>query len=538
MNYSILAEQVNPLSFLHNNGIRNENGEPIELHDHRFLIRPYADMTREQVVMKSSQCGWSVMSINKSLWLANFKKANVIYTLPSKSVVKDFVMPKVDPIIMQNPVYKAMVGSTDSVAIKKIGDRFVYFRGSWEESAAISISAEVLINDEVDRSNPKVLRTYQTRLDDALRKRPDLGYVWQFSNPSIPGNGVDEKWQLSDQKHWFVKCPHCNYNWYLKFPDNIDLKRGVYICAHCHKDLPDESRRTGEWVNKRESDISGYWVNQLMTPWIPASKIIADSKGDKQVFHNFTLGLPYVSADTSVTRETITKCLAPGVNPMTAVCIGVDNGVVKTVTIGNVFGIFRTYETENWEDIENDIKRYNAVAVVIDANPYPTIPISFTKKYRGRVFIHYFVEDQKNINIIKWGENDKQYVVQSDRTKIIDMVVEELKRNDILFNMTLSELEVYINDWQQIYRTVTTNNQGMQRPVWETIEGRRDHYVFSTIYWRIAMEKTYAESGVVKMGRMKSQEESDTISPERTVPAINMKEVLKRAKTKKSWKTR
>jgi hypothetical protein len=275
-----------------------------------------------------------------------------------------------------------------------------------------------------------------------------------------------------------------------------------------------------------------------MIPWIPASKVIADSLGDKSVFHNFTLGLPYISSDTSVSRKVITDCLIPGANPMTNVAMGVDNGVVKTVVIGNAFGIFRTYETENWDDIENDIKRYNAYCV-IDSNPYPAMPIKLAQKYRGRVYVHYFVQEQRDLRVIKWGEADKQYVVQSDRTKIIDMLVAEFMNKEIVFNLGLSDLEQYIYDWGQLYRTIEDNLKGIQKPVWRTIEGRRDHFAFATIYWRIALEKTYTDSGVVRTPLTKhGQPESALISPERTVPAIDLKKLVERAKKKKDWRVK
>lgn len=200
------AQTFNILAFLENNKIVNENQSRIEFYDHYFLRDIYLDYTPEQVVMKCAQIGYSTTAILKAIHLARYRKANVIYTLPSRSIVKDFVSPKVDPLIVSNPVISQMVGKTDSTALKSIGDRFIYFRGSWEELAAISISAHVLINDELDRSNQRVITTYRSRLDEAKRTRPDLGFVWQFSNPSIPGTGVDEKWQISDQKHWFIKC--------------------------------------------------------------------------------------------------------------------------------------------------------------------------------------------------------------------------------------------------------------------------------------------------------------------------------------------
>lgn len=530
---------ISPLAFISQHKIRNENGSPIEFSDHYFLIRPYNDMSERLVVAKCGQIGFSVLAINKALWLAKHKRANVIYTLPSKNVVKDFVSPKVDPIIQNNEVYRNSIGNTDSVALKSVGDRFVYFRGSWEQTAAISISAHVLIKDEVDRSNQMVLQTYNTRLDDAKRERPDLGMIWEFSNPSIPGYGVDETWQKSDQKHWFVKCPKCSYEWYLKWPDNINMETGEYVCAQCHAPMSDETRRVGRWVNKKESEVSGYWINQMMAPWIPAKKIIADSMGDQSVFYNFTLGMPYISQDETVDRKTVVRCIAPDVNPMTDVVMGVDNGIVKTVVIGNSFGIFRVYETESWEEIESDIQRYNAYCV-IDANPYPTVPKKLAEKYRGRVFIHYFKQDQKDLNIIHWGEGENRGVVQSDRTKLIDMVVAEFKSQDILFNMTTSDLEQYIYDWGQLFRTIKTSSQGIARSVWETIEGRRDHYAFATLYWRVALEKTAIGGGVVRNDQPdKKFKKSIAVSPDKTVPALDLSKVARdTTKKRKNWRTK
>ena len=531
-------EQASPLAFIYNNNIKTENGSPIEFSDHKFLIEPYADMNPRQAIIKCSQIGWSVLAINKALWMAKHKRANIIYTMPSAAIVKDFVTPKVDPIIEGNEIYTNWLGKTNSIALKNIDNRFIYFRGSWEQSAAISISAHILINDELDRSNQQVVRTYRSRLDDALRERPDLGFIWQFSNPSIPSFGVHEAYEKSDQKHWFIKCPSCGYDSYMKWPQNINFKNKTYICTKCHETLPDSARRNGRWVKKyNDRDVSGYWLSQLMVPWIPASKIIEDSEGDKSVFYNFTLGLPYLSKDQNVSRKTITDCISPDFNAKTNVAIGVDNGVKKTVTIGNVNGIFRVYETDSWSDIEEDIRRYNAVCV-IDALPYPATPIRLSEEYRGRVYIHYFKNSQDG-QVITWGKDQKRNVCYSDRTKIIDMLVQEFQAKDILFNMTTSQLEQYIFDWSQLYKQIETNSQGISRATWKTIEGRRDHYAFSTVYWRIALEKTMVASGVVRSPTKKGKiKESIYIAPDSTVPAIKIEDILQRAKGKKNWRTR
>jgi len=523
-------EAFNAIAWILNNNIVNENGSLIEFRDHSFLIDPYLDNSEKQVIRKCAQIGWSTLAILRSFHLARYAGANIIHTFPSRNMSKDFVVPKVDPLIIKNPTIKELVG-VDSVGLKQIGDRFIYYRGSYEQTEAISTSAHIIINDEYDRSNQRVLKTYRSRLDDAKRERPELGWEWQFSNPSIPGYGVDVWWERSDQKHWFVKCPHCGYNWYLKFPENIDFERKTRVCAKCRKDLSKADLLDGKWVKKyKDRKISGYWISQMFVPWISAEKIIEDSEGDLEIFHNFTLGLPYISKDTAVTRESIIKCLNPGHNPRTNVAMGVDNGVKKHYVIGNRYGIFDIGVTEDWNEIERLRNQYGAI-MVVDGNPYPHMPQKLAEKYTGKVFVHYYQQDKKNLGIIRWDPG----LVKSDRTKIIDYVVSEINSQDITFNMVESRLEDYIAHWKAMYRIISLNPQGIMKPSWETIEGKDDHFAHATIFFRIALEQSLGQGGVVRAPgpTASSIYGHPEVAPNDTVPALNLDESLERASRRK-----
>jgi len=277
----------------------------------------------------------------------------------------------------------------------------------------------------------------------------------------------------------------------------------------------------------RDRDVSGYWLSQLIVPWIPASEIIKKSKKDASIFHNFCLGLPYISKDQSVSRGTITRCIFPTTNPLTGVVMGIDNGVMKTVVLGNVHGIFKIYETDSWEEVEADFVRYNATAVC-DLNPYPNPPRKLAQKYSGRFFTNTFVQDSKDLQIIHWGKSDRRGTVTSDRTKIIDYVVSELNSKDVVFNMVESQLEEYITHWLSMYRIIKDTPQGIKKPTWETIEGKPDHFAHASVYWRIALEQTLGQGGVVRAPRPGRHQSNPTVSSDGTVPALNLKEVAKR----------
>lgn len=502
-----IGQTFNAAAFVLHNDITNETGDAITFTNHRFLRAFYMDETPELVAKKCSQVGFSTTAILRSYHLAKYRKANTIYLLPSKTIVKDFVVPKVDPLIKTNPVLQDMMGATDNLGLKSVGQgkeqRFIYFRSSWDESSAISISSHILIADEYDRSNIKSINTYKTRLDAAKLTRPDLGWDWRFSNPSIEGYGVDELYDQSDKKRWMIKCQRCNGWQCLTWPDNIDIERECYICSICKRPLSEDDRARGRWVKTYFGrSISGYWINQMMASWIPAKKIIKDSKGDQSIFYNFTLGMAYTSKDIKVTREALLNCLAPGTNPQIGNAIGVDNGKVKHFVIGNRFGIFKMGATESWDDIEQLRNRYAAV-MVIDSNPYPAPVKKLCEKYPGKVFAHFYKENTKTNETTIWGKDDKDMIVESDRTKIIDAMVADINAGDQVYQMTVTDMEnaEYFEHWGNLYRIVVEDDKGNKRGVWMTIGqnagGKKaDHLAHATVLFSVALQQTLTVGGI------------------------------------------
>lgn len=495
---------VSPLAWTMNNHIITENEKPIEFARHRFLIKPYNDMHPKQVARKSAQVGWTTLAIIKSFYMAKEYGFNAIYTLPTRTVVKDFVAPKVDKIFDNNPVMKDAVGK-DSENLKAIGSRFIYYRGAWSDTEAIMISADLLINDEKDKSDQKVLETYQSRLQAS-----EYGWQWEFSNPSIPGYGVDEDYQNSDQMHWFITCHHCGHSMFIDFTKSgyknhyVDVEREIYACGSCDKEISDADRQNGYWTPKYpmekhpEIKIRGYWLSQLIVPYVKATYIIEKSKGDQDFFHNMVLGKAWQPADMKISRSMILKNASPGETSTTHLCLGVDNGRVKHWVLGNEHGVIRFGETEDWADIEAFIKM--GAITVIDANPYPRVPKELVEKYPGRVFVNYYNEDSKNLGSIREKQGEDAGVILSDRTRMFDDYVSDLMNNRFLYYLSATELDELIDHADAMYRTVETNKRGRKRGVWITVEGKPDHLTHATVYMRIAqsMIREMTETGIVR----------------------------------------
>jgi hypothetical protein len=485
------------------NRMKNEKGESMEFVNHRFLIDIYDDCSPVQVSRKASQVGFSTMAILKSLHAAAYKGYNQIYTLPTVGDVSNFVPPKVNLITQHNPILQELVKDKDTIYQKRVGGRFIYYRGTFsqktekekmESGVGIMISSDLNVHDECDRSDQSVLQQYESRLDASIYKGR-----WYFSNPSNPHTLSQTLWEQSDQKHWFVKCEHCNFWQYLDFWKNI--KGEKFVCSKCGGEISDNARRTGKWVQKyRNKDVSGYWISHLICPWKSAKEILAMEKKDKAYFYNFVLGLPYRGSDVFVDRDMILKCVETVPNKKEHVAMGVDQGVDKHYVLMNQQGIFRVGVTQDWQEIENLMQLYDVECAVFDGMPDITEPRKLRDKYLGKVWLSFFKREVKSANYVKWDLDS--HTVYSDRTKVIQNAIDWFAQRKIRFQVDARELGEYINQWQALYKTIEKDQMGIQRDVWES--GGNDHYAFATIYALLALSKiTGGDTGVMKWGEQK-----------------------------------
>lgn len=526
-------DHVSPLAWVVSNHFLNEQQEPLEFSDHRFLIQPFSDLHPDQVIKKSAQVGFSVTAILKSLWLAKYYGLNIIYALPTNDIIKGFVQPKVDTLIDSNPKIRKLV-TTDSVSLKQVGERFIHFKGTGSQREAISTSADLLIVDEHDRAlDMGVVTTFDSRLQASK-----FSWRWRFSNPAGIGFGTDMLYEDSDQMHWFVTCSHCGYTSYLDWsqdnayaplPHFVNRTKSIYQCgnAECGKEISDNDRRNGKWLPRfPERKRRGYWISQLMVPTIPASRIIEQYEDSNiEHFHNFVLGKAYTPQDLIVNRATILRACAPSLIPKLGVAMGVDQNANEQIWVaGTSQGIFAHGKTTSWEDLERLKLTWNAT-VVLDPAPYPTKPKILSDKYND-MYLCYF-KDTNAMQILEW----KGQRVFADRTRLLDTVATEIAEAKLLFREHPHALEDYIADWQNLYRTTVEEPDGRTVSKWLKKANQESDYSLATAYYRIALSRVLAGSNSTfyEPSALPSSPTTDTIGPDgryRTTLTDSVRETL------------
>lgn len=478
------------LQWITSEGIINEKGEAFDFYDRPFLLDILTDFSPNIAVTACAQVGKSVTFSIKSLFAVKYLKFNIIYTMSSDSDVNEFVSSKFNKIVQANShEFKGM--ATDNVERKEFNDRFIFFKGTNSKTAAISTTADLLIHDEISRSDQLAIETYKSRTKASTYKGR-----WLFSNPGSERDELDLAFQKSDQKEWTITCEHCGDKHHMIFPDSVDMEKKIYICRACKGNVTAEVIRNGEWVAQYPSrsynietnprGINGYHISHLMCPWITAAELIEDSQGDPAYFNNFVLGKAYSPGDLSVSRTTLLDIWTPKDINTGNNYIGIDVGNIKHYVIGNDKGIHKMGRFTNWSELDDLIAFYKPVSGVIDAMPDNTASKHYVSKYPW-MQMSFFMENNNNPQtIVWWGEGERKGIVYSHRDRILDqMLTDMLEAKFVLGVPTDANFQLYIKHFETLRREKVVNNKGIERYIWGSTTGE-DHFVFATLYYYLA----------------------------------------------------
>lgn len=513
-NYPEFDDRI--LQFAVMNKLRTSLGRFFEWKEHIFLIDPLIDLSSHQAVRKCAQVGFSEAYIVKAFFMAKYYKMNILYTLPSDSFVEDFVPPKVNKIIDNNPhVFSDIEGNTYQKRIGEgISQRFIYFKGAHNpESAAnkeqtskgVSITTDVNIYDEPSKSDQSVLTQMNSRLSNSKYKG-----IWQLDNPTYPNMGADAIYQMSDQRHWVIKCSKCGYRQYLdwyrldrtSFESGsnhtwVDTKTRQIICGKCKKSISDNDRLRGEWVAKYKDKLyRGYWLNQMCYVRHNVTSLLMEEENPQNssaYFENLIMGKPYIGSDVKLTRSNIVANVAPNPNSKQECAMGIDQGRIKWWVLGNKEGIFAVGQTEDWKDIEKIINIYKPF-VVCDALPGQADPKRLSAKYQGRFKRAFYKTEKNQTNLVNFIPDSDEVLIK--RNEMIDEIVDSYLALTSPIQMPINELDTYIKHLTNVVRVVKEDSNSNKWFEW--VETGDDHFMHATVYFKAALLRANSGSAITQ----------------------------------------
>jgi hypothetical protein len=509
-------------------------GQPFSFKDHEYQLQIVRDQSREKVIRKCSQVGISELSARACLAVVNIiQGVTAIYTLPTASFSKTFAKTRIDPVVQGSSALRATINPTaDNTEMKQFGQSFVYIRGTVGERTAISIPADLIVNDEVDFSDATVMSNYHSRLSHSPYK-----LKWRFSTPTVDGYGISEHFNSSRQ-HWnMVKCCHCNHHFipdyfkHVRIPDfdgemkeitkqnlhTIRYQEAWLECPACGKE-PSLQLEHREWVvqnSESNFEASGYQIQPFDAPNVISlpDLIKGSTQYDRYVdFVNNGLGLPAEDKDTTLTRQELENCFVQAAaSGYWMNVMGIDAGMVCHIIVSGIdgYGKMFTLHTEQvplprLEERKRELAmQYRVSVTVMDHQPYTDMLMRLQKSDPNLYGAVYVTSRNLAPFAMKKEEEDKDEAelqvrqVNINRNRAFDGLMEFIRRGSWQI-MEDANKELIIKHLTDMKRVKAFSDDKEIQYVWQKSSQGEDHFHHTLLYcWIAGQMRGVSESRIV-----------------------------------------
>lgn len=499
----------------------------------RYAMSPWgkewADCNEDWVGKKGAQMSMTLQCLLRSIFTIDILRNDVLYVLPKRNPdAADFSKAKFDSLLESSPYLRNLFSNVRNIGHKQSGAVNFYLRGSRSRSGLKSISVGLKVFDEFDEMNQNNVPLAEER--SAGYQEKDTQTI-KISTPTLPDYGISKEYAVTDQSHYYFKCPFCTTNGRPTITelldgtqlivltenseDKIALRKSYLITGCCKHPLPAEKQSYLNEYNSfwhptiKGASLKGFWIPQFYSFVKPLWKIAQQSlraKTDQianQEYHNSVLAKEFVADGARVTIEMVDACKAkhhnrslPGISKV--VTLGVDVGHkelfctidewllppeigpnLNTAAIPITRAVF---QVANFFDLDRVMYDYQILHTVIDVDPSYRDAVDFCNRFAGRANLCRFVRGLKQRTIdVEAGTNE--LVLQVNRTIWLDQSQSRYRfgRIHLPYNMP----ENYAKMLGAIIRIDEYDNDGNIVSKYKSIGA--DHWAFSRCYSEIAL---------------------------------------------------
>jgi hypothetical protein len=500
-------------------------GKKFSFENYEFQIPIAKDQSKTSIVIKPAQIGMSELSYRYAIaTCCVLENWTTIYTFPSSSDASKNATTRIDPLIQSSPEVRRLVNNNlNNSELKHFGaNSFIFFKGTFSETQALSTPANMVIHDEWDKSDTTQGSVYVSR----LQNRPDkLRRI--FSTPTVDNYGVSMEASTAVRKVHMATCAHCNHTFlpdyyeHVKVPDfdkplfeitkaNLHTTRwreAQLICPSCGRD-PDLHHTRMQYVaeNGNERHEATAWLvnpfsaHKIMSPsyLVQASTLFAK----RSEFVNQSLGLTSEEKNESILAADIDQAQRfLNLQSSETHVMGSDMGLTCYVCIGRIAtdGTFLIVHREKIDYTmfeEQSAKlaaRFRVVLHVMDAQPLTDLVQRVTKRrahnwaalFNTTLSAPLFKLDNQEENEKEGKMNLK--LVKIGRTLALDSLLTIIKEGRWAIQNSTYDDE-YKAQMLTLKRVQKFTKQQELTYVWEKTGQENDHFHFATLYLYIATQ--------------------------------------------------
>lgn len=259
--------------------------------------------TEMVVLMFSSQTGKSECLLNVMGYYAEHEPSSQLMLQPTVETAEAFSKERIDPMFKWSEPLKNIVEqegkdgrgnsrkSSNTIRMKHYSGGYIALVGANSPAGLASRPIRVLLLDEVDRYG-------ETKEGDPIKlaKQRTVNFhnkkIIMASTPTLKINSkIYDNFEKSDKREYYVFCPHCGSEQTLKWKNvhwdkdnqNEIIEDSCRInCEHCGAVIRDSGKispellATGYWKKGCNSDIAGFHLNSLYSPWLTLYELVKE----------------------------------------------------------------------------------------------------------------------------------------------------------------------------------------------------------------------------------------------------------------------
>lgn len=280
------------------------------------------------VFMKAAQLGATEMGSNWIGYVIHHAPGPMMAVWPTVEMAKRNSKQRIDPLIDESSILRELIAparsrdSGNTILAKEFRGGVLVMTGANSAVGLRSMPVRYLFLDEVDgypidvdgEGNAVALAEARTRTFSRRK-------IFIVSTPTIAGvSTIEREYEASDQRRYFVPCPHCGHRQWLRF-EQLRWERGedgnfpdtaAYVCESCEVPIPEHFKtwmlEHGEWRAMADgaSRTAGFHLSSLYSPigwrswkdvaaaWESAISKEAGSAAAIKTFKNTELGETWV----------------------------------------------------------------------------------------------------------------------------------------------------------------------------------------------------------------------------------------------------
>lgn len=264
--------------------------------------------TQRIVLMWASQTAKTESANNWLGFIAHHAPGPALFVMPTLQTLKKNVLQRIDPMIRETPALRSRFAkpasrdAANNMFVKEFDGGMLILTGANSASDLASMPIRYLYGDEVDRwphdvdgeGDPLDLAQQRTVTYRSRKK------IFLTSTPTIKGISVIEReFKASDQRYYFVPCPHCGHKQTLRWKDEDGTfrlrwerdavtgrhlpKTARYLCEECGVLIEERFKQSmlagGRWqatAPAPEDGTVGYHLNALYSPFYSWAEMVID----------------------------------------------------------------------------------------------------------------------------------------------------------------------------------------------------------------------------------------------------------------------